>query len=108
MRFVLLFCLLIIIANFQRTTTNDYCRCECCTSNGCNPTLVDTHPLESCSASFNCRPIDCFQWHTTKCPPISSPGQTRPFCISNSERLLPTLFLIIGMNLIIRVIKDKF
>lgn len=109
MRFVLAFCLLIILANFQHTTA-EYCRCECCTGNSCTPVHVGTYSLNTafCSESVNCKINDCNSNYSFKCPRLDSPGQTRPTCVSNSERILPTLFLIIGMNLIIRVIKDKF
>ncbi len=111
MRFALTlpFCLLIILAHFTYTTA-DYCKCECCTSNGCSPSLVDYHVLESrfCSEFINCKRDDCSGWHSTRCPPTGSPGQTRALCVSNSGRLLPTVILIIGMNFLIRLIKNQF
>jgi hypothetical protein len=106
--FILPLCLLIIFANLPCTTA-DYCRCECCTSNGCNPKSVGTHTLGNafCSELFNCKQDDCFGWHPFECPPdISAPGQTRAVCVSYSERLLPTFILIIGMNLLIQLIKN--
>jgi hypothetical protein len=105
--FILPLCLLIIFANLPRTTAN-YCRCECCTSDGCNPTFVGTHTLGNafCSELLNCRQEDCFGWYPFQCPPKTAYGQTRGVCISYSERLLPTLILIIGMNLLIQLIKN--
>ncbi len=111
MRFVVIlpFCLLIILANLRHTTA-EICRCECCISPGCKPTFVADHDLLSCSESGTCKQSDCSDLHADKCPKPNANGQTRAICpvISASERLLPTLLIVIGMNLIIRLIKDKF
>ncbi|CAF3914788.1 unnamed protein product, partial [Rotaria sp. Silwood1] len=42
-----------------------------------------------------------------RCPRRNVAGQTRAICVSNAERILPALFITIGINLILLLIKDK-
>jgi len=104
---ILPFFLIIILANLQRTTGND-CRCECCTSENCNPSVVGIHILWYCSETTTCKHTDCIAWHYDQCPLPGTFGQIRAICVSKAERICPTLFMIIGINLIILLIKDKF
>jgi hypothetical protein len=103
---ILPFFLILILSNLQRTAGTD-CRCECCTSDNCRPTIVGIHSLWYCSEASTCKQANCIDWHYTQCPPQGLPGQTRAICISNAERILPISFVIIGINLIILLIKDK-
>ena len=116
MRFVLI--LLFIVITIQSTIADD-CVCECCRVNGCTPVFVDRRFFQFCSESANCRQDDCANWHTSICPPKGSNGQTRATCQASlttlrpfnnavSGHILPTVFLIIGMNILLQLLKDKF
>jgi len=106
---ILLFSLIIIFANLQRTTSDD-CKCECCTSENCRPTEIGIHNLWFCSETTTCKQTSCMTWHPDQCPAQGTSGQTRAICVStsNSIRVLPRLFMIIVINLFIVLIKDKF
>ncbi len=109
MRFsiILPYLLLMIFSNLQRTTASD-CRCECCTTENCQPKLVGVHSVWYCSEATTCKHANCVDWHYELCPPQGVYGQTRAICVSNAERILPILFLIIGIHLILLLIKDRF
>lgn len=94
------FCLIIILSNLQRTIGND-CRCECCTSENCSPTVIGIHSLWYCSEASTCKQANCIDWHSTQCPPQGIPGQTRAICISNAHYILPSFLMIISINLIL-------
>jgi hypothetical protein len=93
---ILPFYLIIILANLQRTTSED-CKCECCTSENCRPTTVGIHSLWFCSETTTCKQTSCITWHSDQCPPQGTFGQTRAICVStsNTERVLPSLFMIL-------------
>jgi hypothetical protein len=103
---ILVFSLLIQLSNLQRVP--DRCLCECCTTENCSPSLVDVHPLWFCTETRTCTQNNCVDWHQNACPPRDSPGQTRAKCMISGERILPTSLLMIGINLMIVLIKDKF
>ncbi|CAF2386974.1 unnamed protein product [Rotaria sp. Silwood2] len=100
------FFLLIISFKLQQTNGND-CVCECCTSLNCNPTRIGARPLWYCSEATTCTQSHCIDWYINRCPPRNTVGQTRAICVSNTERILPALFIIVGINLILLLIKDK-
>ncbi len=106
---ILPFFLIIILSNPPRTIAYD-CRCECCTSNNCNPVPIGSHDLWFCSEPTSCSRTDCVNWYPGRCPPEDGSGQTRAICVTNGEHinLPPILFIILGLNLIIFFIQDKF
>ncbi|CAF1316451.1 unnamed protein product [Rotaria sordida] len=99
--------LLIILFKLQQTNGID-CLCECCISFDCNPTRVGSRPLWFCSEASSCTQTYCIDLYPDRCPPRNTIGRTRAICISNAERILPTLFIIIGINLILLLMKNKF
>jgi hypothetical protein len=103
---ILLFYLLIQLSNLQGATES--CLCECCTTPNCAPTLVGTHPLWFCTETKTCTHSSCVQWHPDVCPRRDGFGQTRSICESYAERILPTSLILIGINLMILLLKDKF
>jgi hypothetical protein len=107
--FIILFVsLIILLANVPQTTTND-CKCECCTSPGCRPTLVGTQDAWFCSEATTCTQEKCIDLYQDKCPPRDAEGQTRAICITISgvTRTLSSLFLITGIISILLLIQDK-
>ncbi|CAF0924488.1 unnamed protein product [Rotaria sp. Silwood1] len=97
---------MILLFKLQQTNGND-CVCECCTSVNCNPTRVGFRPLWYCSEATTCTQSYCIDWYPDRCPRRNVAGQTRAICVSNAERILPALFITIGINLILLLIKDK-
>ncbi|CAF1042412.1 unnamed protein product [Adineta steineri] len=88
---ILPFFLLILLSNPKQTIGKTDCRCECCTSQNCNPTLIGTHNLWFCSETTSCTKSECINWHPASCPREDASGQTRAICVSNAERRLPMI-----------------
>lgn len=112
------FILLFIVITIQSTIAID-CVCECCVGSPCTPVLISRQFLQFCSEATNCRQDDCANQHTSDCPPKGAIGQTRatcqaspttsqPYSTASSGHFLPTVVMIIGMNILLQLLKDKF
>lgn len=109
MRIFLVFTILLIILSCMLKLTNGVdCHCDCCTTQNCNPTRIGSRPLWFCSEASTCTQAYCTAWYPDSCPPRGADGQTRSICGSYAQRLLPTLFTIISINLILFFAKDTF
>ena len=112
MRFILIssFLLLIIVTNLQYTTANT-CRCSCCTAAGCTPSFAGEHSEYFCSPD-TCGQTKCYEKYYPKCPRANAAGRADGTCIpdavNSEQRLLPTLFVVIGGSLMVLLLQDKF
>lgn len=92
---------ILILSNFQQAIGNN-CRCECCTTDNCNPSVVGIHSLWYCSETSTCKHGNCIDWHPSQCPPQGLPGRIRSICVVNNSSILSTSFCsILTMNLIL-------
>ncbi|UJR36169.1 hypothetical protein I4U23_028903 [Adineta vaga] len=96
--------LVLILFKVEQTMSNADCKCECCTTQYCNPTLIGTHSLWFCSETTSCTKNDCINWHPTLCPRDNVSGQTRAVCASNAHRTLSTLCIILSMFSLIHLL----
>lgn len=100
----LLFLIILILLHMQRADGID-CRCECCTSENCEPSLIGSRPLWFCSEVTTCTKIQCADWYPDRCPDRSGVGRIRTICkTSNAERILPFIFANMGFMFMLLLI----
>ena len=76
------------------------CKCECCSTDNCQPRFMGLHQLLYCSETTTCKRENCIDWHGSQCPLIGNPGQTRAVCVSQARTFYSLEYFSILINLI--------